>query len=146
MSAVKAIAYRTQPKAAMSEIDAVEITCAHGVVPDTRGKPGRRQVTVLSLEAWQSVCTELGAELPWTFRRANLLIEGIHLGPSDVGKVLCIGQLELEITQETDPCQRMDDQHPGLMAALTPHWRAGVCCRVLKSGTVHVGDAALLRA
>jgi MOSC domain-containing protein YiiM len=41
---------------------------------------------------------------------------------------------------ETDPCPRMDAQHPGLTAALLPEWRAGVCCRVLKGGAIRSGD------
>ncbi len=140
MITVKGIAYRTKPKAPMTEIDDVEISCEQGVVPDFRGKPGKRQVTVLSLEAWQTTCAELGVKLPWTFRRANILVSGITFGAEDVGKILQIGELRLQITLETDPCPRMDQQHQGLTAALTPDWRAGVCCRVLSGGQVRIGD------
>jgi MOSC domain-containing protein YiiM len=146
MPTLTAIAYRTKPKAPMTEIDSVEISCEHGLVPDTRGKPGRRQVTLLSLEAWQTACAELGTALPWTFRRANLLVSGLHFSANDVGKIVRIGDVRLQVTVETDPCQRMDDQHQGLLAALTPDWRAGVCCRVLQSGYVRVGDAVQLLA
>jgi MOSC domain-containing protein YiiM len=41
----------------------------------------------------------------------------------------------------------MDKQHEGLRKALTPEWRGGVACRVLRGGDVAVGDdVALLRA
>ena len=63
---VEGIAYRTKPKAPMAETERVDITCESGVVPDFRGKPGKRQVTLLSLQSWQDACAELGAELPWT--------------------------------------------------------------------------------
>ena len=46
----------------------------------------------------------------------------------------------LEVTQETKPCHLMEAAHPGLKRALTPEWRGGVCCRVLKGGKVRVGD------
>ena len=128
----------------MTEIDSVEITCEQGVVPDTRGKPGKRQVTVLSLESWLIACAELGAELPWTTRRANILISGITFSAEDVGKILQIGDVCLQITVETDPCNRMDKQHQGLTAALTPEWRAGVCCRVLSGGQIQINDQVLL--
>ena len=141
MITVKGIAYRKKPKAPMTEIDSVEITCENGVLPDFRGKPGKRQVTLLSLQSWQDACTELGAELPWTFRRANILIDGLRFSASDVGRIIRIGEAELQVMIETDPCPRMDAQHQGLTAALLPDWRAGVCCKVLKGGTVQVGDA-----
>ena len=138
---VQAIAYRTKPKAPMTEITRVEITGENGVVPDFRGKPGKRQVTLLSAPSWQDACAELGAELPWTFRRANILIDGLRFSAFDVGRIIRIGEAELQVMIETDPCPRMDAQHQGLTAALLPDWRAGVCCKVLKGGTVQVGDA-----
>lgn len=138
---LQGIAYRTKPKAAMTETERIEITCESGVVPDFRGKPGKRQVTLLSQESWQEACVELAAELPWTFRRANLLINGLRFSAADVGRIIRIGVAELLVMIETDPCPRMDAQHPGLTTALTPDWRAGVCCKVLKGGFVQVGDA-----
>lgn len=140
MATVKSIAYRKKSKAVMTEIAEVEITCEAGLVPDTRGKPGKRQVTLLSLEAWQTACAELGVELPWTTRRANILVSGLTFSAIDVGKILQIGDVRLQITIETDPCNRMDEQHQGLTAALTPNWRAGVCCRVLSGGQIRVNE------
>jgi MOSC domain-containing protein YiiM len=142
MPTLAAIAYRNKPKALMTEIDSVEISCEQGVVPDTRGKPGRRQVTLLSRQSWQDACKELGVELPWTFRRANLLIDGLRFSAADVGRIIRIGGAELQVMIETDPCPRMDAQHQGLTAALLPDWRAGICCKVLKGGTVRLGDSA----
>lgn len=141
MITVKGIAYRTKPKALMTEIEKVEISCGQGLLPDFRGKPGRRQVTLLSAQSWQDACAELGAALPWTFRRANLLIDGLRFSALDVGRIIRIGEAELQVMIETDPCPRMDAQHQGLTAALLPDWRAGVCCRVLAGGSVKIGDS-----
>jgi MOSC domain-containing protein YiiM len=140
MPTLTGIAYRKAQKAPMTEIDSVEITLEAGVLPDTRGKPGKRQVTLLSRQSWQDVCSELGVELPWTFRRANLLVDGLRFSAGDVGRIIRIGEAELQVMIETDPCPRMDAQHEGLTKALLPDWRAGVCCRVLKGGSVRVGD------
>ena len=110
-----------------------------GVLGDARGTRAGRQVTVLFRESWDAACGELGAELPWTTRRANLLVEGVEV-PRE-GQHLIIGSVVLEVTQETQPCQLMEAAHQGLRAALTPEWRGGVCCRVVKGGTIRIGDS-----
>src|SRR5215471_4127692 len=114
------------------------VTATEGIEGDFRGvKPGR-QITILFREGWEDACAELGQELPWVTRRANLFVEGV-ITPHEGGR-LKIGSLLLEVTQETQPCQLMDKARQGLRAALKPHWRGGVCCRVVEGGTIHVGD------
>jgi MOSC domain-containing protein YiiM len=61
-----------------------------------------------------------------------------------VGQVLSIGDLRLEITGETDPCERMTEACPGLREALTPGWRGGVCCRVLSGSEIRIHDPVTL--
>jgi MOSC domain-containing protein YiiM len=134
------IAFRSTSKAPMQTKMETMVSKVAGVENDFRGKPGKRQVTVLSLEQWQLACAELGATLPWTVRRANLLLEGASFDASMVGKQIKIGQLILLITRETDPCPRMDAQYQGLTQALTPDWRGGVCCKVIADGRVKIGD------
>ncbi|MGK2913312.1 MAG: MOSC domain-containing protein [Porticoccaceae bacterium] len=141
MIRLQGIARRAQSKGLMEELPLCHVTTDHGVAGDYRGQPGSRQVTVLSLESWRDACATLGMELPWHTRRANLLIEGIRFSRASVGDIVRIGDLELEITRETDPCHRMDALQPGLKTALQPDWRGGVCCRVLKSGDIAIGDA-----
>ena len=140
MVKLQGIARRAAKRAVMEEVDACDITTDTGVLGDFRGKPGKRQVTVLSQEAWEQACCESGAHLPWTARRANLLVAGLEFDASFVGKVLQIGELQLEVTKETLPCERMDEAHQGLRNALENHWRGGVCCRVKNSGRVRLGD------
>ncbi|GAC22011.1 MOSC domain-containing protein [Paraglaciecola arctica] len=134
------IAFRTKSRAPMETKVETMVSKVAGVEDDFRGKPGKRQVTVLSLEQWQLACDELGTSLPWTVRRANLLLEGVSFDATMLGKQIKIGQLILLITRETDPCPRMDAQHQGLTEALTPDWRGGVCCRVIADGRVKIGD------
>lgn len=124
----------------MRELHGCTVTVDGGVADDYRGAPGKRQVTVLSLESWRDACAAVGAELPWTTRRANLLVSGMRFDQSQVGRTLKIGDLELLITRETDPCSRMEQSHTGLLAALRPEWRGGVCCRVVAPGPIAVGD------
>jgi MOSC domain-containing protein YiiM len=134
------IAFRPIVRTPMLTKSESMISKVAGVDGDARGKPGKRQVTVLGLEQWQQACAELKTTLPWTVRRANLLVEGVLFDASFVGKQIKIGHLVLLITGETDPCPKMDAQFQGLTKALTPHWRGGVCCQVLADGRVRTGD------
>ena len=139
------IARREQKRAEMEVLQDAEISEQTGVANDFRGKPGKRQVTVISAESWTDTCEDLGQEIPWTTRRANLLIEGIEL-PHRTGDVIEIGDVRLLVTMEVDPCSRMEEQFDGLRAALTPEWRGGVACTVLKGGSIRLGDDVSLLA
>ena len=46
----------------------------------------------------------------------------------------------IEITDECEPCERMEALHPGLRAAMTPDWRGGFLGRVVEDGEIAVGD------
>lgn len=130
----------------MEEISAGTISVDGGLDGDHKGpKFPNRRITVLAIEAWREALAELrGADgdavsLPWTVRRANLLVEGIRL-PRARGGVLRVGSVKLEVTYPTQPCRRMEEAFPGLLKALHPDWRGGVTCRVLEGGRVTVGD------
>lgn len=100
---------------------------------------GKRQVTLISREAWAEVDAELGHAVDPVLRRANLLISGLDLVDSR-GKILRVGQCRLEIQGETRPCRLMEESHPGLQAALDPGWRGGVYATVETGGEIAVGD------
>ena len=138
---IEAIARRDKSRATMQEISEAEVTTDTGVARDYRGRPGKRQVTLLSLSQWQEACNEVNTQLPWTTRRANILVSDVSFGPEWVGKHIQFGDLILEVMLETDPCERMDAQHQGLTQALTPTWRGGICCKVIQSGHIKVGDS-----
>ena len=145
MPTLIAIARKPASRAPMAELESARVTTSAGVDGDIRGKPGDRQVTILCRDAWRTACAELDVELPWTYRRANLLVDGIPLFES-TGTFLRIGNALFEITGETEPCGLMESQHTGLLAALQPDWRGGVCCRVLAGGTISVGDNVAVEA
>lgn len=138
MGLLLAIARAPVKRGALLPISEAVIGVANGVAGDARGVRAGRQVTVVFRESWEAACRDLGVELPWTTRRANLLVEGVPV-PRE-GRRLVIGDAVLEVTQETQPCQVMEAAHRGLRAALTPEWRGGVCCRVLKGGAIRIGD------
>lgn len=142
---LRGIATRPAKRAPLATHGASVIHAKAGIDGDFGRRPGRSQVTILSEEAWRAACDEVGAVLPWTMRRANLLVSGIPLQPLARSHIV-IGEVVLEVTGETDPCQRMDEAHAGLRRALTPEARGGVRCRVLAGGKIAVGDTVAWQA
>ena len=140
MSQLKSIAIKSIAKADMQTQESAEITLAKGITGDFRGSQADRQVTILSESAWLKACDSINVVLAWTIRRANLLVDGVEFSAADVGKTVRIGDVELKITRETNPCALMDKQCQGLTAALTPEWRGGVCCNVITAGTIRIGN------
>lgn len=141
MARLLGIAVKQQRKGAVTLHDEAMVSIHAGIVGDWRGKPGNRQVTLMSLMDWQAACHELGIELPWQTRRANLLVDDLPLYQSTGARII-VGESVLEITGETDPCERMEEAQPGLFRALASNWRGGVTCRVIANGAIHVGMEA----
>lgn len=139
------IARRCRPRAAMVPCDSAIVLAGGGIEGDHKGlKFPRRGITLLSIEDWQAALAELAdlageVPLPWTARRANLLVRGVKL-PQAAGAVIVAGDITLEVTAQTYPCRRMEAVHPGLMKALAPDWRGGVTARVVTGGEIRIGD------
>ncbi|MGS0676809.1 MOSC domain-containing protein [Shewanella sp. 0m-4] len=144
MASLIGIAFKTEKRGPMITVEQAEVTQAKGVENDIFGRPGNRQVTVMSIQQWQLACNEIDKQLPWFTRRANLLINDISFSAQDVGKQLVIGKLVLEITGETDPCKKMEQAYPGLEKALLPDWRGGVTCRVIIGSNIKIADNVAL--
>lgn len=145
MGIVTGIARHARPRGPMEVLDHVGVTVEAGLDGDFRGavKPGgrgRRQVSLIERSDWDAAMADLGVDHHWSARRANLLVEGLDL-PQVEGTRLRIGEVVLMITQECDPCSRMEEVEPGLKAALTPDWRGGALAKVISGGEIAVGDA-----
>jgi len=100
----------------------------------------KRQVTIISKERWAELMAETGADLDPVARRANLLISGIDLADSR-GKTLQIGDVRIEIYNETRPCERMDEARLGLQEAMKSKWGGGAFGIVLTDGEIRIGDS-----
>ena len=138
MAKLIGIAVRPAGPHDINELDNVQISTTDGVAGDKRSRPGKRQVTLMSKDAWDIACKELDINIPWTIRRANLLVDDLPLKET-TGQFIHCGELILEITGETDPCKLMEAAQSGLLKALKPDWRGGVTCRVLHGGSVTIG-------
>jgi MOSC domain-containing protein YiiM len=141
------IARRSRRRAPMQEVEHGLITEQLGLDGDFKGaKYPRRQITVLACEDWRAALAEVAqADLPWTTRRANLLVTGVDL-PRAAGSILRIGAVRLEVTAQTYPCARMEEAQAGLLSALAKNWRGGVTCRVLHGGPIALGDPVEVEA
>lgn len=110
----------------------------HGLVSNADQR-GKRQVTLIAQERWQALMAQTGAKLDPAARRANLMLSGINLANSR-GQILQIGPVCIRIYNETRPCERMDEAHPGLREAMTTDWGGGAFGEVLNDGEIAVGD------
>ncbi len=135
---VLALAQRPLKGAEMLTVDHLNMSREEGVIGD-HGSSKRRQVSILDVQAWNAACAAVGQDLPWTVRRANILIEDVDL-PGLVGQIVRIGTAEIEILGEVTPCHLMDSVKLGLKDALMPEWRGGVYGRITQPGTVRIDD------
>lgn len=125
-------------RAPMDAAERAELVAGQGLVGNAN-QGGRRQVTVIEREAWDAIEAELGASVPKTARRANLLIAGVPLAGSR-DRVLRIGPCRIRLHSETRPCERMEEAFRGLRAAMAKDWRGGSYGEVLDGGPIAVGD------
>jgi len=129
---------------------AVEITpwgLVGDAVVDTKHHGGVDQAVYVYGEpdyAWWSA--QLGYELaPGTFGE-NLTVSGLESASLDVGDILHIGAVALQVTAARIPCAtlaaRMGDV--GFVKRFRAAERPGAYCRVLKTGAVQAGAAVML--
>lgn len=134
---VLAIALRPLRAQAMELVEAAR-AARDGCLLGDHSKSAKRGITILSAPQWADVVSDLGFDLPWHSRRANVLIDAKDLGRL-VGKTIRIGEVEILVNGITYPCAHIEEMQPGLLKALTGD-RGGVYGKILNDGEVRVGD------
>jgi MOSC domain-containing protein YiiM len=120
----------------------VNLVANQGIETDASFGRASRQVTVIEKEVFDRVRGSLPDAEP-AMRRANVMVSGVRL-VSSRNRVLRVGGVRILLRGETRPCERMDEQCPGLRAALATDWGGGAHGIVLDDGLVRVGDRAEL--
>jgi len=140
------IGVRPERKAVMHELTSAMAHQDLGLEGDHRLKktPGSgRQVTLISQEYIDMISHYLGgkAVYPNTLRR-NLVVKNINLSALRYQQFQ-IGDAIFEAGALCHPCQRMEAAlGKGGIAAMMGH--GGLCCKVIKTGEIKIGDAVNL--
>lgn len=122
----------------MDPVDAALLEVERGLRGNAN-RGGRRQVTIISRERWAELMAALGADLPPSVRRANLMVSHVDLENSR-GRVLRVGGARLKINGETRPCEQMEEAQAGLESLMRERWGGGAFAEVLEGGEIRVGD------
>ena len=122
----------------MDPVDTATLVEGKGVL-DSANFGSHREVSLISLERWLEITSELGADLDPSARRAELLVSGVDLERSR-GRLLTVGACLLRIGGEVPPCERMDEAYRGLREAMTARWGGGAWAEVIRGGEICVRD------
>lgn len=113
------------------------------VICDTENHGGADQaIYVFGIPDYEWWSGQLGRELePGTFGE-NLTVSGLLSQDFSIGDFLYVGEVILQVTAPRIPCVtlavRMDD--PAFVKRFRHGERPGLYCRVLKEGSIRVGD------
>ncbi|MGI9355173.1 MAG: MOSC domain-containing protein [Rhizobiaceae bacterium] len=100
--------------------------------------PGLREITLFEVETIQALREELKVDLQPHEHRRNLTTEGIALDDL-VGTTFSVGEVVLEGLGPCRPCRYLNMMSKKQIFTKLAD-RAGLFCRVVSGGTLHVGD------
>ena len=134
------IMVRPQRRATPVVVESVEAIADVGLEGDHyASKGGKRQVTLIAQEHLNAVASMLGKRVIALLARRNIVTQGINL-LSLKDKQFKIGDAILEYTGECHPRSRMEENFgPGGYNAMRGH--GGITCKVIKSGSINIGDS-----
>ena len=137
---VEWIGLRPEKRAALKAVDAVVVSPEEGLLGDHyQGKSKKRQVTLIQKEHLDAVAHILKLEeVDPGLTRRNIVISGINLLALK-DRQFQIGAVVLEMTGLCYPCSRMEENFgPGGFNAMRGH--GGINAKVIRGGTIHLGD------
>lgn len=141
MPPVTVVALHVAPehRVPMRPVDAVEAVTGRGLVGDRFFGTRHRHVTVQAADDLERSAVVLGRPVPPPRTRRNVTVSRGPV-PSTPGELVRIGDVELEVVRIAAPCVILDRElGPGAQAALRR--RAGTVFRLLRGGTIRLGDA-----
>lgn len=116
----------------MEPLDSARVYENEGVEGCAHRRGGKRNVLFVAAEDLEALGVEPGRV------KENFTVRGADVMQWPIGQRLVIGDAEFEVSMVCDPCELMEEIRPGLQAEL--EGRRGMLARVLKTGSVSVGD------
>lgn len=139
----RVVAISISPKKGMrkSNVDAATLIEDWGVEGDAHAGPGHRQVSVLAVESIDTMRAKGLDVNPGDFAE-NIATEGVAVASLDVGRRITFGVALIELTQIGKECHNHCAIFEQAGDCVMP--REGVFGRVVKGGTIRVGDRVVI--
>jgi MOSC domain-containing protein YiiM len=121
----------------VNEVEAIE---GKGLEGDHyQGKNGSRQITLIQYEHLPVIASMLNLQIiDPGFLRRNIAVKGLNI-LSMKDKQFKIGEAVIEMTGLCHPCSRME-QTLGLGGYNAMRGHGGITAKIIKSGTIRLGD------
>ena len=135
---IKAISISKERCTQKTNVAGAELKADFGIIGDAHSGDWHRQVSLLELESINEMAAKGAKVGPGDFAE-NITTEGIDLGVLKIGGKLKLGaDVELEITQLGKKCHSRCEIFEQIGDCIMP--REGVFARVVKAGSINVGD------
>jgi TatD DNase family protein len=142
MGKVLAVCISAEKGTAKHNIGKGEFAANHGIKGDAHAGNWHRQVSLLSYSKIEDFRAK-GAEIEDGAFGENLVVEGLDFGSLPVGTILVCGDVVLEMTQIGKECHSHCAIFKVMGDCIMP--REGVFARVIRGGTINVGDVMNVR-
>jgi cyclic pyranopterin phosphate synthase len=135
---IKAISVSKERGTQKINVPRAELKAGFGIIGDAHSGDWHRQVSLLGLESIDKMVAKGAKVAPGNFAE-NITTEGIDLSALEIGSKLRLGtDVELEITQSGKKCHSRCEIFEQIGDCIMP--REGVFARVVKTGSINVGD------
>lgn len=135
---IKAISVSKERGTQKTNVTRAELKTNFGIVGDAHSGNWHRQVSLLGIESIDKMIAKGAKVTPGNFAE-NITTEGIDLCVLKIGSKLRLGSdVELEITQLGKKCHSRCEIFEQIGDCIMP--REGIFARVLKAGSINVGD------
>jgi len=120
----------------MHQVDNLQTISNEGIIGDVSYGRTKRQILIVEREILKRFNVNPGD------LRENLIVSGMRLSDIQSGSILRVGDTLLEITSDCQPCDMLNNLHPGMRDEIDGD--RGILARVLEEGTIRVGDPVFL--
>lgn len=138
IGSIERLAYTPNSGDPLIIVDEIAVLIGTGLQGDRPGENSARQVSIQSRTELDLAEKRLGRPIHADQTRRNVTLDGGEL-PRVRGQRLLVGTVELEVFSDAPPCATMTEI---IGSGARPALRklGGIHCRVIRAGTIHIGD------